>query len=834
MAIVFKIDNVDKSSLINFDSLEVQNNLYSKADACYFTYEKFGSRTYVPVGGEEIGVWDGATKIFGGKITNVKARIKGKVLIYDVECKDWVDQLDGELVSETYENKTVNQIVTDLQSKYATTFDISNVNCTTNIEAIYFSMKPMSKCLDELAEIAGYHWYVDPEKKIYFFSEGSITSPFDITDTNGKCLTQSLEIEEDYEQIKNRVNITGGSIANVQVNDAASIAAYGEHEVIIRDNSLTLTSEATQKANAVLASYKDPIKKGRFKTYDAGLVSGQKININSTLRGVNQDFIIQSVRFRARTPTDFNYEVKVMTQQGQDIIDLFEQEIMKLPPVTEDSFGNRDFTCDIKFTIVNYHKIEWEAGHIIMSSGETYNISAGNREFTNTEIIYFKPSVSTTELQHSETFGDGVGEDVIGLGYAVPNPNTSKGAQFLPKGFMGGVRFWGGENIVARTIIADQIGLQSLTSDLVTTGEFITLSAQIKNAIITDAKITDLSVEKLISGTITSKTIVLAITPGGGDSFIAAGKTDFGQDSTVGFILGIDDSDSDKVKFELTGGKIQTSGSGQRAVLSSSDNTLRFYNSTGQVIGMGTEVANAIDIDLNITTTNGIRIDSAVSGEGFRYFNSGDLNNTALSINMPSSFSSALDNNWPAIDVKYGGKDYILMGEALGDYAGGIYLLRDIGTSTKDLIRLYDDTITDYGRMIRVEKAYTGNLSGPIVSFTNLSYGEVLRVESDNVNADHPTLKIINGAFGSSSPALLIDKNNSGYAMEIDQNANNGLNTVGMYISIVNDGGGSEYAFAFQGSEYDGTKTSVSGLTGVIKILTSDGACFIPVYNTAT
>lgn len=469
--IIVKINNIDRTNLISFIAgktilyLEVYNNLYSKADTCYFTYEKFGSRTYVPAGGDEIGVWDRGIKIFGGKIINVKVGIEGKVLIYDVECKDWVDQLDGKLVSETYENQTVNQIIADLKSKYAATFDISNVSCTTNIEAIYFDMKPMSKCLDELAEIAGYHWYVDPDKKIYFFAEGSLTSPFDITDTNGKCISESLDIKEDYEQIKNRVNILGGKISNVQVHDQPSIDDYGEHEVVIRDDTLTSTDEALQKANAVLAAFKDPIKEGSFKTYDAGLVAGQRININSALRGVNQDFIIQSVGCRVRTPTDFIYDVQVMTQQGQELIDLFEQEIMRPPPVVEESFGNRDFVCNIKFTIVNYHKVEWEEGHIIMSSGEDYTIAAGNREFTNAEVWYFRPSVSETTLQFSTSFGDGVGEDRVALGYAIPNPNTAKGAQFIPKGFMGGVRFWGGENIVARTIIAGQIAFDSIAGD---------------------------------------------------------------------------------------------------------------------------------------------------------------------------------------------------------------------------------------------------------------------------------------------------------------------------------------------------------------------------------
>jgi len=57
-----------------------------------------------------------------------------------------------------------------------------------------------------------------------------------------------------------------------------------------------------------------------------------------------------------------------------------------------------------------------------------------------------------------------------------------------------------------------------------------------------------LTVDKLASGTINSKAIVLGFTEGAGDCYIAAGKTDFDHDET-GFIMGIDDSDSNKVKF---------------------------------------------------------------------------------------------------------------------------------------------------------------------------------------------------------------------------------------------------------------------------------------------
>jgi hypothetical protein len=68
--------------------------------------------------------------------------------------------------------------------------------------------------------------------------------------------------------------------------------------------------------------------------------------------------------------------------------------------------------------------------------------------------------------------------------------------------------------------------------------------------LITNDSVNDVSVAKLTAGSITSKAITLAVAAGTGDTKIQAGKTDFG-DTTSGFILGIDDSDSDTPKFEI-------------------------------------------------------------------------------------------------------------------------------------------------------------------------------------------------------------------------------------------------------------------------------------------
>jgi len=109
------------------------------------------------------------------------------------------------------------------------------------------------------------------------------------------------------------------------------------------------------------------------------------------------------------------------------------------------------------------------------------------------------------------------------------------------------------------------------------------------------ANLGEKSFASLTAGTITSKVITLATD--NADVKIQAGKTDFGQDTTDGFILGRDYSDSNKAKLEITGGTItggiiQTATTGQRVAIGS--NKIEFWdssnNSCGTLLGLSEEL----------------------------------------------------------------------------------------------------------------------------------------------------------------------------------------------------------------------------------------------------
>ena len=98
------------------------------------------------------------------------------------------------------------------------------------------------------------------------------------------------------------------------------------------------------------------------------------------------------------------------------------------------------------------------------------------------------------------------------------------------------------------SVSTPKLQANSVTSDKVTTGELITLSAQIKDAIINDAKVLSLDVTKLISGSITGKTIT------GGTLQTASGdsRVVMSSDSLVAY----DNASNEIFKILLTGADV--------------------------------------------------------------------------------------------------------------------------------------------------------------------------------------------------------------------------------------------------------------------------------------
>jgi hypothetical protein len=111
----------------------------------------------------------------------------------------------------------------------------------------------------------------------------------------------------------------------------ASIALYGVHQYIITDKTIKTLDSASARADAEVARYANPTESGQFITYVDGLKAGQYININSTIRGVNQSFKIRSITTTLYTPTTFAYNVNIETSNDIGINDVLSKLLITNP-----------------------------------------------------------------------------------------------------------------------------------------------------------------------------------------------------------------------------------------------------------------------------------------------------------------------------------------------------------------------------------------------------------------------------------------------------------------------------------------------------------------------
>lgn len=228
MAMQLTIHGTDRTNRIQWDSLRIENILTKQVDRCSFKIWTYGDRDFRPVVGREVIVTDAGTRVFGGVIVKMEAKIDAYPKVtYSIECLDYTRILDQHLVSETYEGMTIDAIITDLVTNWIPAgFTMNEVDAPLLIDYIQFNYEPVSECLRQLAEIGGYDWYVDYFRDINFKDPSAVPASIDITDSGGVYERDSLIIRRDTSQLRNAIIVRGGEYLGTEFT--ASIISDGE------------------------------------------------------------------------------------------------------------------------------------------------------------------------------------------------------------------------------------------------------------------------------------------------------------------------------------------------------------------------------------------------------------------------------------------------------------------------------------------------------------------------------------------------------------------------------------------------------------------------------
>lgn len=227
--ITLKVNGVDKTAAIDPLSFSRNAGLTNVVDTCQFIVRRTDPSQWKPdvLDTIEVKASDGSW-LFAGKLVTIE-----EVLVQGIEevrcnCRDWSFDMDRYLIVGTFDSYTVNDIIAFMVTSQlgAAGFTMTNVNCPVVVGHVSFNYEAPSKCLQQLAQLVSYDWYVDEDKDIHFFPSMTELAPFNLDDTSGNYYVDSLVVKKDATKIKNVITVRGGQYLDATVTE--KIVADGQ------------------------------------------------------------------------------------------------------------------------------------------------------------------------------------------------------------------------------------------------------------------------------------------------------------------------------------------------------------------------------------------------------------------------------------------------------------------------------------------------------------------------------------------------------------------------------------------------------------------------------
>lgn len=481
-----EINTEDRTDVIDWQSFRKTEVLTKEPDTFEFLIKNYPTKNYCPALGDTVVVDVGGVNIFAGVVVEIDNTVNGLLNYNRILCKDYTHIADQLLVSKTYTSQTVDYIVKDIIATYCPTFTTTNVVGATGItiDNIAFNYVTVNAAIQKLISIAGanFDYYFDYSKDLHFFPSDYVSAPFSITDSTANFDWQSLKINTDLSQLRNRITVRGGYTAGtavtslkvadgkqvqffvgyslgdilvykalaasptsfvaktvgadgkddptlfdclynpdrgflifpdaskpavndvikftgtpafsiiVQKQDNASISQYGMYEQLVIDKTIISKATARSRATAELLKYSQPLITGSFNTRTYGLMAGQTLLINSTLRSINNSYKIQRITTTLHTPSEdaarFMYNVEFVTTQSLTINDVL-KKLLITDQTDQIAVGQNEIVDTV------YSALE-EIGIV-----ENVNVSVNT---TNDETITVAETVTPQALDYAVEF----------------------------------------------------------------------------------------------------------------------------------------------------------------------------------------------------------------------------------------------------------------------------------------------------------------------------------------------------------------------------------------------------------------------------------------------
>jgi hypothetical protein len=173
---------------------------------------KKGGTAFAPMVGQEVRFEYNGARLFGGVVERFRLAVTpvSNEVFYEIQAADNTRLAERRLVAKDYSGQTDSQIVSDLVASFLSQDGVTAGTIQTGITLATFPANWLScaEILDDLAELAGFQWKIDPYKGLQYAQMGSVRSPFVLN--SATVSVHAVEVESERGNYRNRQVLRGG------------------------------------------------------------------------------------------------------------------------------------------------------------------------------------------------------------------------------------------------------------------------------------------------------------------------------------------------------------------------------------------------------------------------------------------------------------------------------------------------------------------------------------------------------------------------------------------------------------------------------------------------
>jgi hypothetical protein len=271
---------------------------------------------------DKVWVTFAGTRIFAGHLKAVEESQLSEVgpRVYGLDAQDYTAKLDDSVIDHPAERAAES-----VAARVAWILGFLNYTITTDhvdppsmtLDAATYDGMTVREALDQVADEARCHWYVDFDADLHLARDEVVSAPFALDDTDPNYSTSFPYTEyrrsRDTTDLATAVYIQGESDQS-WVTDSGAIATWGRQERSVNDGDLKTSNQRTRAGDRALAEQAAPIVDGSLVCWEPGLRGGMKATLRNDLWSLDTTIVLVSVEITAVDPHDADGEAYLRSE----------------------------------------------------------------------------------------------------------------------------------------------------------------------------------------------------------------------------------------------------------------------------------------------------------------------------------------------------------------------------------------------------------------------------------------------------------------------------------------------------------------------------------------